>query len=82
MSTPDLDDIPSNASTAPFQRRGEPRAVAPRFLKAGLGAGAVGFMGGLTACGSDDDDDSPPSRSRRKNTPQPKPVDLNFRPCP
>ena len=30
------------------------------FLKAGLGAGAVGFMGaGLTACGSDDDDDSP-----------------------
>ena len=55
------------------------------FLKAGLGAGAVGFMGaGLTACGSDDDDDSPakPTTPGKPTPEQPKPVDLNFRPCP
>ena len=55
------------------------------FLKAGLGAGAVGFMGaGLTACGSDDDDDSPakPTTPGKPTPEQPKPVDLNFKAVP
>lgn len=86
MSTPDLDDIPSNASTAPHFNDVVSRVLSRRgFLKAGLGAGAVGFMGaGLTACGSDDDDDSPakPVTPEKPTPEQPKPVDLNFKAVP
>lgn len=59
MSSSDQDDIPSNPSQAVHFNEVVRRAVSRRgFLKAGLGAGAVGFMGaGLTACGGDDDDD-------------------------
>lgn len=63
------------------------RAVSRRgFLKAGLGAGAVGFMGaGLTACGGDDDDDDSsgtnPGTNPGGETPA-KPVELNFKAVP
>ena len=57
MSSSDQDDIPSNPSKAPHFNEVVRRAVSRRgFLKAGLGASAVGFMGaGLTACGGDDE---------------------------
>lgn len=86
MSSSDQDDIPSNPSTAPHFNEVVRRAVSRRgFLKAGLGAGAVGFMGaGLTACGGDDDDDSSngnPGTNPGGETPA-KPVGLNFKAVP
>ncbi len=59
MSNTDLDDIPSNLSPATHFNEIVKRAVSRRgFLKAGLGAGAVGFFGtGLAACGGGDDDE-------------------------
>lgn len=89
MSVSDQDDIPSNPSTAPHFNEVVRRAVSRRgFLKAGLGAGAVGFMGaGLTACGGDDnDDDSPAGENPGATNPggetPAKPVELNFKAVP
>ncbi len=87
MSSSDQDDIPSNPSQAVHFNEVVRRAVSRRgFLKAGLGAGAVGFMGaGLTACGGDDDDDDSsgtnPGTNPGGETPA-KPVELNFKAVP
>ena len=81
----DLDDIPANRSQALHFNGVVAKALSRRgFLRAGVGAGAVGFLGaGLSACGgSDNHDDNPGSGGDNGGgtTPpvEPTPVTLSF----
>ncbi|OZI82793.1 PhoX family protein [Bordetella genomosp. 2] len=80
----DHDDIPSNPTATAHFNDIVRRALSRRgFLKAGLGAGAVGFMGtSLTACGSGSDDDDDDAGPGNGGNPPPQPVNMGFKAVP